>query len=253
MTPARPKFYFSFWSPYSWIASRLLEQRIDAARLRLEYVPYWPPDARSLELLRALGGDFLYVAMKREKHLYILQDIKRIVTSLQLGLTWPVDVQPWWDLPHLAFLAARRLGRGQDFFRAVHHARWEEGRNVCSAETIRDLASEVGLDPEPLTGAPHDPAIRREGAEALLMAHRDGVFGVPFFVHGRDKYWGLDRLGGFVAALEGRPYRYLAGGALGPEISGTEPASAAAESSGIPQEVMAQVGGYDKDCAGGCG
>jgi hypothetical protein len=33
--------------------------------------------------------------------------------------------------------------------------------------------------------------------------YRDGVFGVPFFVHGFDKFWGLDRVGGFVASLYG--------------------------------------------------
>jgi 2-hydroxychromene-2-carboxylate isomerase len=253
MKPDRPKFYFSFWSPYSWIASRLLEERIDTAGFGVQYTPYWPPDAHGLELVRALGGDFLYIPMTREKHLYILQDIKRMTTSLGFRLTWPVDQQPWWDLPHLAFLAARRLGRGREFFWAVHQARWQNGRNVCSLETIRELAREVGLEPDSVAGAADDPSVRREGAEALLMAYRDHVFGVPFFVKAHEKFWGVDRLGSFVAALENRAYRYLAGGALSGEISKAESGESPVEGPQLPPEATRQVGGYDKDCAGGCG
>ncbi|HEY3121486.1 MAG TPA: DsbA family protein [Vicinamibacteria bacterium] len=260
MRSERPKFYFSFWSPYSWVATRLLEESWEAARLDIEYIPYWPPDEESLALLRALGGDFLYVRMSREKHLYILQDIKRITTGLGFRLGWPVDDRPWLDLPHLAYLAACRLGKGREFFWAVHRARWEEGRNVCSQETIRELAEGVGLPPEPVASAPGDASVRREGAEALLRAHRDQVFGVPFFVKGYERFWGVDRLGTFFAALEGRPYPYLAGASLTipPQGDGLSrglgaTAGSAQGAATIPEDALRAVGGYDKDCAGGCG
>jgi 2-hydroxychromene-2-carboxylate isomerase len=250
MKPGPPRFYFSFWSPYSWVATRLLEERLDGVRFGIRYTPYWPPDEESLRLLRSLGGDFLYQPMKREKHLYILQDIKRMVGSLGFPLCWPIDEKPWLDLPHLAYLAAQRLGKGSEFFWAAHRARWEQRRNVCSTETIRELAREVGLPPE-IADAPADPSIRREGAEALLAAYHDGVFGVPFFITGRDKFWGVDRLGHFVATLQGVTYRYLAGGALSGEV-GLAPARDEA-SPPASEAALAAVGAYDKDCAGGCG
>jgi hypothetical protein len=31
--------------------------------------------------------------------------------------------------------------------------------------------------------------------------YHDGVFGVPFFVHGREKFWGLDRLETFAESI----------------------------------------------------
>lgn len=249
-----PRFYFSFWSPYSWIAARLLEERLDAGRFGLRYTPYWPPDATTLDLLKGLGGEFLYVHMTRQKHLYILQDIKRIAQSLGTPFTWPIDDKPWLDLPHLAYLAAERLGRGREFFWAAHRARWQQGRNVCVRETIRELAGEVGLPADALANAPEDPGIRRAGAEALLAAYRDQVFGVPFFVKGFQRYWGVDRLGAFMAELEGRPYRYLAGGALSGTIEWEDgPPLAPRPEPEVETEAAAALGAYDQDSAGGCG
>lgn len=195
----RPRFYFAFRSPYAWMTARLLEGRFPDAPDELDYIPFWEPDARTLELLRERGGEMIYTAMSRAKHLYILQDVKRLAAKHGFALTWPVDVSPWWDLPHLAWLKARRLGRGREFFWATYRARWERGAVIYERDVVRELAREVGLDPEQIASAPEDPEIRNEGAQALLHAHEDGVFGVPFFNLGFDKFWGLDRFEDFAA------------------------------------------------------
>src|SRR5262249_45675056 len=143
----------------------------------------------------------LYAPMSRQKHLYILQDINRIATALGYRHAWPIDVDPWWELPHLGYLVARRLGKGAEFFHATYRARWEEGANICSPQTIDALATEVGLPPHAVLDAPQNPEMREEGAAALSRASQDGVFGVPFFVTGRHKFWGVDRLLPFLASL----------------------------------------------------
>jgi 2-hydroxychromene-2-carboxylate isomerase len=198
---ARPRFYFSFRSPYSWLASHYVEASCDAEQTRLCYVPFWEPDAITLAGLRARGGEFLYTPMSRAKHLYILQDLRRLTAACGRRVTWPIDSDPWWDLPHLAYLVARRHGRAREFVRATYRARWEQGRDICARETIADLAEEIGMAPDLLVAAPEDPAIREEGVEALLDCHRNGVFGVPFFTCRREKFWGIDRAAAFVAAL----------------------------------------------------
>jgi 2-hydroxychromene-2-carboxylate isomerase len=190
------------------MGARQLETRFPAAPDVVDYIPFWEPDAQTLELLHARGGEFLYTPMSRQKHLYILQDIKRLATKHGYRLAWPVDVKPWWDLPHLAYLQARRLGRGHAFFWAAYRARWERGEDICSDEVIRRLAAEVGLDAGILATAPADAEVRALGAEALLRCYRDGVFGIPFFCLGREKFWGVDRFEDFAAglsALVGRP------------------------------------------------
>jgi 2-hydroxychromene-2-carboxylate isomerase len=197
-----PRFFFSFRSPYSWLAARQIEERWPSIVPQLEYIPFWEPDAYSLELLSARGGEFFYTPMSHQKHLYILQDIKRLVNKFGYQNAWPVDHNPWWELPHLAYLVARRMDKGHEFLWAVYRARWERGENICSADVIQRLGQEVGLDSEALVSAPDNPEIRAEGIDALYRIYQDSVFGVPFFSYGFEKFWGLDRLEDFVARLQ---------------------------------------------------
>src|SRR5262249_51612028 len=129
----RPRYYFSFRSPYSWIATRILAERLSPnERERIEFIPYWEPAPKTLQALREQGGDFLYRPMSREKHLYILQDVKRLTRSLHLTHVWPIDRNPLWELPVLAYLIAEQCGQAECFRTAVYRARWEEGVDIHS-------------------------------------------------------------------------------------------------------------------------
>lgn len=167
----------------------------------MEYIPSWEPDDITLQLLSERGGKVLYPSMNRQKHLYILQDIKRMAAHFGYSLTWPIDRQPWWELPHLAYLAACHQGKGREFFWSVYRARWENGQDICSPEIIGPLAKALDLDPDAMTSALGNTTLRQEGAEALFRCYRDGVFGVPFFIIGYERFWGIDRIDMFVAAL----------------------------------------------------
>jgi 2-hydroxychromene-2-carboxylate isomerase len=83
----------------------------------------------------------------------------------------------------------------------VYRARWQEGLDICDQDVVAGLAREVGLDPDRLVGAVDDPAVREKGLEALLSVCREGVFGVPYFVNRFERFWGVDRLGAFLASL----------------------------------------------------
>ena len=143
----------------------------------------------------------LYTNMSKVKHLYILQDIKRLTRKLGYQMAWPIDRDPWWDLPHLAYLHAHRLGKGHEFFWAVHRARWERAEDICSIVVLRQLADETGIDADELVSAPNDADIRTQGADALYRAYNDGVFGIPFFIHRFEKFWGVDRIEDFMTSL----------------------------------------------------
>ena len=219
-TAARaPRFYFSLRSPYSWLLYRdLLKQYPDLAE-RLEWIPFWEPDEPSTRLLTEAGGEFAYADMSKAKHLYVLQDVRRLAAERGLSVSWPIDREPWWEVPHLAYVVARRAGRGRAFIDAAYRLRWEQGADICDPATVADLAATIGLDPAPLVSAPQDPSVRAEGVQALLSAYRDGVFGVPFLVDRFDRYWGLDRLPTFVAdqarkAPSTKPSDDLAGASL---------------------------------------
>lgn len=229
-------FYFSFRSPYSWLAYRdLLSHYPDVARAAT-WRPFWEPDAHSLRLLTEAGGTFPYVDMSKAKALYILQDVRRLARQRGLVNAWPVDRAPRWEVAHLAYLVAEQAGRGQQFIAAVYRARWEQGRDISEPATIAAIAQEVGLDPAVLSTASDDPRVRQAGLRALQDIDADGVFGVPFFIRGRDKYWGVDRLPDFATAVRS-----------GPTAEPTTPAESPAPA------VLGTGAAGDLGHAGGCG
>jgi 2-hydroxychromene-2-carboxylate isomerase len=196
-----PRWYFSFRSPYSWMAYRdLMDQYPDVAE-RIEWLPFWEPDEPALDELERSNIKLPYVPMSKEKHLYILQDVRRLARARGLEMVWPVDPAPRWEVSHLAYLAAERLGAGPEFIAETYRRRWEIGDDISAPKTMAWVGREIGVDPEALMGAHEDPVIREKGIEALNSLHRDGVFGVPFFIVGFDKYWGVDRLSDFVGSV----------------------------------------------------
>jgi 2-hydroxychromene-2-carboxylate isomerase len=201
-SPRRRRFYFNLRSPYSWLAHHDLAAH-DVPDL--EWLPYWEPDEHTLRLLTEAGGHYHYAEMPRAKNMYILQDIRRLAAARGLSPTWPVDRAPHWEIPHLAYLHAAAHGRGGDYVAHAHRARWERGENICDPHVVAAIGAELGLDPDELAGAWRAPGRRAAGVAALLSADRDGVFGVPFFVHGHQKFWGVDRLADFVASTGGGP------------------------------------------------
>jgi 2-hydroxychromene-2-carboxylate isomerase len=231
--PKAPVFYFSLRSPYSWLAYRdLLDRYPDVAEVA-RWEPFWEPDPSWQATLTEAGGRFHYVDMSKAKALYILQDVRRLARSRGLAVSWPIDVAPRWEVAHLAFLRARRCGAGREFVAAVYRARWEQARDISDPAVIGELAAGLGLDPDAHAGAADDPELRTEALDALLALDRDGVFGVPFFTVGRDRFWGLDRLPQFVAAVRG--------------------AALPLDEIVAPEELARIAPGGDAGHAGGCG
>lgn len=230
----RPRFYFSLRSPYSWLAYReLLDKYADVAA-QVDWVPFFEPDERSDAMLTERGGVFPYAQMSRAKHLYVLQDVKRLADVHGVPVTWPVDRDPVWEVPHLGYLVAERAGKGPEYIAAAYQARWEQGRDICDPATVADIAERLGLDADEVSGAAERDEMREQGIQVLLEICKDGVFGVPFFVNGFSRYWGLDRLATFARDLR----------------ASVEPAKA------MPEPVPAAVAlgrASDHGHAGGCG
>lgn len=197
----KPRLYFCFRSPFSWMALRRLEELLPEAPELIDYYPYWEPDVKMLAALHERGGEFHYAQMSKAKHLYILADTKRLSRRFGYPMKWPVDIDPWWELPHLAWLRASHQGMGREFYRVATEARWERGENICEPDVIRKLAASIGMDGDELVAAADDPQIRTEGLDKLVAHYEDDVFGVPYFKLGRHRFWGVDRLEDFVAAL----------------------------------------------------
>ncbi|MFJ3877346.1 2-hydroxychromene-2-carboxylate isomerase [Streptomyces sp. NPDC090077] len=196
-----PRFYFNLRSPYNFFALHDIEREHPGLLDRVEWRPFWEPDETSARLLDEAGGQFPYTPMSRAKQFYILRDVRRLAADRGLALTWPTDRSPWWEPAHLTWFLAADAGLGREWVARAGRARWLEGRDICDPATVVELAAETGLDADAVAAATEDAALRARGAAALLDVHRDGVFGVPYFVHGSEPYWGLDRVREFAASF----------------------------------------------------
>jgi 2-hydroxychromene-2-carboxylate isomerase len=201
--PPSPRIYFNLRSPYSWLAVHDLVTRYPQVAEGIRWRPFWEPDERSERLLRQAGGRFIYTPMSREKHLYILGDVRRLAQRRGLEIRWPIDREPHWEVAHLAFFEANRQGLGREFVLAVSRARWQEGADISDPDQVGRIGAGLGLDADRLAAAHRDPGLMAEGTGALLDLCRDSVFGVPYFVYGRECFWGVDRLTDFVALVQG--------------------------------------------------
>ncbi|MEU2558840.1 DsbA family protein [Streptomyces longispororuber] len=177
-TPVRtlPRCYFSFRSPFSWLAWQETAARHPELAARMEWVPFFDPDPLTARLVADRGGWFPFPDR-------------------------PPGDDRVWEVPHLAYLAAARLGRGPDFLQAAFRAAFTRGLDLCDRAVVARVGRELGLDPAPLADAADAPAPRADGIQALLDACADGVFSVPFFVHDHLRCFGLDRLDAFAALL----------------------------------------------------
>jgi len=94
-----------------------------------------------------------------------------------------------------AAVVAGRDGLLPRWSRRVFEAYWGELRDISRDEVLREIAIDVGIDPEALLAASADPAVKDE-----LRANTDeliarGGFGSPtMFIDGDDMYFGNDRL-----------------------------------------------------------
>jgi 2-hydroxychromene-2-carboxylate isomerase len=179
------RFYFSFRSPYAWLAAERLEAELGDLGVPIELLPVYP----TAELF---PNDPTKIP---EKVAYIVQDIRRLARERGLTVRFPPAVDPDWSLSHAAFLRAQRQGAGRCFMLELFRKRFVEGRDLGQDDVIADAAREARLDPEAIVSAAHSEELRAEASAGWRGAvERDRIFGVPSFVYAGKLYWGQDRM-----------------------------------------------------------
>jgi 2-hydroxychromene-2-carboxylate isomerase len=177
------ELWFSFRSPYSWIAFprvRRLAQHY-GAELRLRYI-----------LPMVMRG----LPVPRIKARYIMRDTKREADRAGLPFGTIVDpVGPGAERALAVVHAAVPLGLGEAFAEGALRAAWAEGVDLASDEGLVGVASAAGL-----TRAQVEAALADESWRATAEANREalfeaGLWGAPSFrVNGGAAWWGQDRL-----------------------------------------------------------
>ncbi len=176
-------FYFSFRSPYAWLAFHRIDRVLAGLAVSVRRIPVFPPP-----------GFLNDPAAVPAKLAYIRDDVARIAAAYGLTVRPVAAIDTNWMRPHAAYLAAADAGRGDAFATAVYAARFSEGRDVGVDDTLRDAARRADVDPDGVLHAADDAAFRARVLDGMQVGFASGIFGVPTFVHRGALYWGNDRL-----------------------------------------------------------
>ncbi|MEO0323478.1 MAG: DsbA family protein [Myxococcota bacterium] len=185
--------FFSFRSPYSYLAIARLWERWRQAPFPLRLRPVLPMVMRGLPVPRI-------------KRLYIVRDARRLADAQGAPFGRLCDpVGPGVERC-LAVLCALPDVEAQLRFAAVAmRGIWSEARDVATDRGLRAVSEDAGID-EALV---HEALAKddwREVAETNRQALRDelGFWGVPSFRLGPHRAWGQDRLDALLANVAGR-------------------------------------------------
>lgn len=186
---AQIEYFLTPMSPWVYLAGDRLEAIAARQGVSVRYVPLDAP-----ALFPRTGGQVLAERHESRKA-YRLQELAR--WSKRLGMK--LDLQPFFFPVNpapasYAIISAQAAGGGDlgALVRAFPRAVWAEGRNIADDEVVKAILAENGFDPAVadrgmFTAA--DTYVRN-----LEEAVSRGVFGVPFYIVGEEKFWGQDRL-----------------------------------------------------------
>jgi 2-hydroxychromene-2-carboxylate isomerase len=185
------RFYFSFRSPYSWLALLRAEQALAALPVALEYIPVFPPPN--------FANDPAAVPNKLK---YIQQDTARIAAAYGFTTQPLATMDTDWVRPHAAYLYAADHGKGRAFAQALFEARFVRGLDVGDDAVMGEVARGLELDAAALLAAASDVAYQTRVVQGMIRgATEDSIFGVPLFVFRGEPFWGNDRIEWLVRSI----------------------------------------------------
>jgi 2-hydroxychromene-2-carboxylate isomerase len=181
------RFYFDFISPYSYLASCLIEKRPELREIAFEYRPV--VFGSILSKLGTTGpGE---VPSKRRGG---LTDVLLLASAYGVALEGPPS-HPFNSIYALRSVCAvsDEAVRGrlmQRYFRAA----WAEGKSLEDMSVLRACLRDAGVedqDPDAASSAAENRRMLKAYTAELIEA---GGFGVPTFITDGLCFWGHDRL-----------------------------------------------------------
>ncbi len=182
MAAPRLDFFFSFRSPYSYLAAPrvfALPARFDVELVFRGVIPM------------VMRGQ----SVPRAKSLHTLRDVKR--EARRLGMPFGPVYDPLGEGAIRCLLVGEHavdVGRERAFVLAASRAIWAEAVDVARDEGLRPICERAGLSWQDCEDALHDRGLRAR-VEANTAALIDlGHWGVPVIVFEGELFWGQDRI-----------------------------------------------------------
>jgi 2-hydroxychromene-2-carboxylate isomerase len=193
-------FWFEFSSTYSYPAAMRIGALAAEAGVEVRLRPFLLGP-----IFQAHGWNTSPFILYPAKGRHMWRDLERICAELSLPFRRPEH------FPQSGLLAARVALVGlphpsakeawtEDFCHAVYRAEFGEGRRIDQLETIRDILSELKVDPEKTLAAARTDEIKEKLRAQTAEAQRVEIFGAPTFATADGElFWGNDRMESAIA------------------------------------------------------
>ncbi len=184
-------FYFSFRSPYSYLAGPRAFALRERYAIELRFHGVIPMAMRSQSVPPA-------------KRIHTLLDVGR--EARRLGMPFGRIHDPLGEGALRCLMVAQHAldeGREREFVLSASRGIWGEAVDVAGDEGLRRVCEEAGLEWQACRESLQDARLRgRVDADTEALA-RLGHWGVPVFVFGEQTFWGQDRIEDLEAELAG--------------------------------------------------
>lgn len=192
-------YYLSVISPWTYLVGNRAAEVAARHGATLVYRPVDPG-----ALFARTGG--LPLGQRHEsRQAYRLQELRRQSAKAGMPLTLRPAYFPANPAPAAYAIIAAQAAGGGDLHALVQSlaaACWAEERNVAEDEVITDCLTRAGFKASlAMSGMLMGAETYARNLEDAVAA---GVFGVPFFVVGDERFWGQDRLDDLDAHLAGQ-------------------------------------------------
>jgi len=183
------EFYFSFRSPYSYLAAPRAFALPDRHPVEIVFRGVVP---------MAMRGQ----SVSRPKQLHTMRDVKR--EAMRLGMPFGPVHDPLGEGATRCLLISEHAvdaGREREFVLEASAAIWSRAADVARDKPLRRICERAGLEWDACVDALSDPGLRARvnaNTSALLDL---GHWGVPLFVLDGERFWGQDRIEDLEIAL----------------------------------------------------
>ena len=196
--------FWSFRSPWSYLATPRLRAMAEEYQLKLNFRPVYPIAIRT--------PDF-FLSVNPQWPAYLMVDVHRVAEFLEIPFVWPspdpvnqyrgedgrartAEDQPYiYRLTRLG-VAAAEAGKGIEFADAVSRLIWGGTKNWQEGNLLADAAKSQGLDLQQLDQTVLDETQRLESVIEKNQADHNAVghWGVPTCAFEGEPFFGQDRL-----------------------------------------------------------
>lgn len=193
MNDPSAKNAIEFWFEYGSVYSYLSVMRIEGEAARRDVKLIWKPFLLGA-IFQSVGFKVNPFVEQLEKRSYVLQDVPR--QCKKYGLKW---LQPS-TFPRSGVLPLRVALLGVDkpwigeFSRRVMELNYALDKDINEPEILAPVLTDLGLSASEILEQAKAESTKSMLREQTEQARKNGIFGAPTFLIGKEVFWGNDRL-----------------------------------------------------------